>query len=770
MAKHRIYGYCTPWSVKPGDHMRFMVSAEGITETRATLVRLIHGDESPEGPGFIEQEIPGAMPDRLQVRRQFTQQGSFAAVTGFEQHDPADGSFTVAGFICPTAPGKRRQTFLGRWDIHGSQGWALGLNPEGHLEFWVGNGADVDQVTAEVPLIPRCWYFVAATFDATTRSARLVQLGKVGRYNGHLGPVVPFDYDSVVTSVLKLAPAPAGGEVPFLWAGASDWNDRRGRFVATLFNGKIDRSGVWSRALAEEELRAMSDGEPFSADGVLAKWDTTAGYSEHGIGDRIIDTGPHELHAEGVNRPVRAMTGWNWAGRDDCFRLNPGQYGGVHFHDDALTDCRWEPTIEWTVPLDLKSGVYALRLTTDGAEDHVPFFVRAAQPKAPIAVLMSTFTYLAYANEHLAYEAPIAQAITGHTPILTRRDIDFVKLNEFGLSTYDHHSDGAGCCYSSYLRPILNMRPRYRNSAMGFPWALPADLSLLWWLETAGYDFEILTDHDLHAEGASALAPYKVILNCTHPEYYSERMMDATEDYLTRGGRVIYAGGNGYYWVSGMREGEAEILEVRKLDTGSRAWQAEAGEGYLASTGERSGLWRSRGRAPQKIVGIGFTAEGMDRSTCFERMPDSFHKRVAWMFDGIGETEKIGDFGLGLGGAAGIEIDRYDLSLGTPPHALLLAMAEGFSDNYPLVSEEITYAFPGRGGTQDPQVRADVTWFTTANHGACLAIGSIAWSMALPINGGQNNAARFMRNVLDALIIPGPLPGAAYVGEEKLWR
>ena len=62
------------------------------------------------------------------------------------------------------------------------------------------------------------------------------------------------------------------------------------------------------------------------------------------------------------------------------------------------------------------------------------------------------------------------------------------------------------------------------------------------------------------------------------------------------------------------------------------------------------------------------------------------------------------------------------------------------------------------------------TYFTTANDGACLGIGSIAWSMALPVNGGQNNVGRFMKNVLDAFVKPGPLPGGAHVGEEKLWR
>ena len=107
-------------------------------------------------------------------------------------------------------------------------------------------------------------------------------------------------------------------------------------------------------------------------------------------------------------------------------------------------------------------------------------------------------------------------------------------------------------------------------------------------------------------------------------------------------------------------------------------------------------------------------------------MPDSCHKRVAWMSEGIGATERIGDSGLGLNGAAGLEIDCYDLAPGTPPHTALLMTADGFSHNYPPISEEITYASPGRGGRQVPQVRADTTWFATANNGTCLAIGSIA--------------------------------------------
>ena len=160
----------------------------------------------------------------------------------------------------------------------------------------------------------------------------------------------------------------------------------------------------------------------------------------------------------------------------------------------------------------------------------------------------------------------------------------------------------------------------------------------------------------------------------------------------------------------------------------------------------------------------------MDESQPFERMPDSFHKRVSWIFEGIAEREAIGDFGLAAGGCAGVELDRYEQGLGTPPHTLLLASSWGHSDNYPLVSEEVTYAFPGRGGTQDPQVRGDMIYFTTPNNGAVFAAGSIAWSQALPCHDGENNVGRVMRNVLDAFMREGVLPGVEFAGDEKLWR
>ncbi|MCY3983759.1 MAG: hypothetical protein OXD29_10040 [Roseovarius sp.] len=56
-----------------------------------------------------------------------------------------------------------------------------------------------------------------------------------------------------------------------------------------------------------------------------------------GIPDIICDTGPNNLHMEGVNHPVRLMTGFNWKGADS-FHMAAETYGGAHYHDDALID------------------------------------------------------------------------------------------------------------------------------------------------------------------------------------------------------------------------------------------------------------------------------------------------------------------------------------------------------------------------------------------------------------------------------------------------
>jgi hypothetical protein len=233
-------------------------------------------------------------------------------------------------------------------------------------------------------------------------------------------------------------------------------------------------------------------------------------------------------------------------------------------------------------------------------------------------------------------------------------------------------------------------------------------------------------------------------------------MLEATETFVEHGGRFMYMGGNGLYWVTSFDD-QDDTIEVRKLEGGTRAWQARPGEYFHATDGARGGIWKNRGRGPHKTTGVGFAAEGMDRSHPFRRLPASHDADVAWIFDGI-EGEVFGDHGLAHGGAAGIEIDRYDRRFGTPAHTRLVATSEGFSDGYPLVIEEVLTNVSGLAGTSSPLVRGDVTYTTNAAGGAVFCTGSIAWGQALPTDGYDNDVARITGNVMTRFADAAPLP------------
>ena len=748
MAKPYITGYCDPLSVKAGTEVNFMLSGEGVSAADVQLVRIIHGDEHPEGPGFVEAEIASDLASSVTLSHQAVQAGSFVDVPDSTGGLLPDGAFTVHAFIWPTTPNKGPQGLVTQFDRGTSRGYALAINDAGCLCFRSGDGENTAEVALTTPLQAKLWYFVAASYNPDSGRVRLHQRAVINAYNSLLAPILPATYDA--DDDLACAVQAAASATSLLLAASHDASAAPGARISELYNGKIDRPGIAGGVLDDAMLAALAAGERPTNIATIAYWDTTAGYTAHGIGDVVVDSGSRGLNGQGVNRPIRAMTGYNWNGRDDCFRLDPSQFGGIYFNDDAIVDCAWTPTISFQVPADLKSGVYALRLRSGEIEDHVVFFVRPQKAGAKIAMLMPTASYLAYANEHFALEGPQVELITAHTLMLSDADYFLGQHLEFGRSTYDHHNDGAGVCHSSWRRPIMNLRPRHRMAGTGVPWQFAADLSIIWWLEQCGHDFDVITDGDLDSEGAALLEPYKVVINGTHSEYYSENMMDATDTYVAGGGRVMYLGANGYYWVVAFRPEEPWCMEMRRLSAGSRAWQAAPGEQYMTTNGNRGGLWRDRGRAPQKSMGVGFTSEGMDECKPYRRLPDSYDAQVAWVFDGVGEV--FGANGLALGGAAGLELDRYELLWGTPPETFLLAASEGHSDNYPHVGEEVMFNFPGLGGTQDYQIRGDVTLFGTKNGGAVFATGSIAWGQALPWNNGDNDVAQVTQNVLEAFI------------------
>jgi N,N-dimethylformamidase len=151
--------------------------------------------------------------------------------------------------------------------------------------------------------------------------------------------------------------------------------------------------------------------------------------------------------------------------------------------------------------------------------------------------------------------------------------------------------------------------------------------------------------------------------------------------------------------------------------------------------------------------------QGFDRALPFERAEVSSDPRASWIFDRVADGP-IGDAGLMMDGAAGLEVDRLDHALGTPPHALLLAFATGFSDSYQHVVEEVESSDSKQGGTVSPFVRGDMVFFELPNGGAVFSASSISWCGSLSHNTYDNSVSQITENVLRRFAADGPVNDA----------
>ena len=728
-----VVGYTDLLSVEPGDTLRVMVSC-ALDEYRADLVRLIHGDPNPDGPGVNEEEVPSAIDGPHPGREQSFPRGSCVMVPD----SPLlrlTGSFTVRAYVQSTTPGKGVQGLVTKWSGDDG-GYGLFIGDDGSPSLWIGDGAGgVERLSTGVPLVEGQWYILTASFDSSSRRVTL-----------HQRQTAMWAMDEYAASVERETSSrgPAENDAPLIVAGCAD-----GLAVRNHFNGRIEAPRLWNRAVPPEEADAVTE------NGLVAAWD----FAEDTSSARIADVSGNRLDGTALNMPTRAVTGHGWQGRESDFRRAPDQYGAIHFHDDDLEDARWEPDFELTVPDDVRSAVYAVRLRAGsgpGSESYAPFFVRPKRggPTVPILFLAPTNTYIAYADTH-AISHPSTRARYERMGIVMPEDYPWLPEDRYVidqelLSLYDRHSDDSGVCYSTRLRPILNLNPKYRGmgsdqKTMG-PHILGADLHLLDWMEVKGFDYDVLTDQDLHFEGAGALAPYRVVLTGTHPEYWTERMLDGLEEYLASGGRLMYLGGNGFYWVTSLDPERPHVIEIRRWG-GTGPWKAQAGEYHHSTTGELGGVWRSRGRAPQRTTGVGFASQGSGPGIPYQRKPDSYRPEAAFIFEGVGD-EPIGEGGLVMGGAAGFEVDRTDPALGTPPQTLTVATAWGLSDEYQHCVEELFSTDPRQGGSMSPDVRADMVYFKGPNGGGVFSVGSIAWCGSLSQSGYDNPVSKITGNVL----------------------
>jgi N,N-dimethylformamidase len=735
-----VRSYTDKLSYQPGETVELFSGADGPTDASVRLVLLDKALGEDAALPAEPTEIAWAGGGRYPIGEQETCIGSFAHVT-LPAPPSALSEYSLGAWVwCPSPAVASRQAIVSSVDPASSAGISLAL-VDGHLALVAGAGPDAEVLASvDEPLRPATWYLALGSVEAKGRTLQAL-------------PADPLYGTPIVATSPATAATPLNLTLGLTIGGAAARemvvNGGVARGIAQdRFNGKIEAPFVTAATFSPSEAATAQVLYDAVMQSVVVGVDFTATPGERSFEFDVVPSGIGSGLL--LNGPTRAMVGHTWRGQVMAFVEAPEHYGAIHFHDTDIVDAGWNVTLTEVLPTELPSGIYGIEIRTADAVDTVPLFVTPAEGtvRKKIAVLIPTFSYLAYANEFL-FAGPIDFEATKLGDLkLTSADHARYDGGPYGRSCYDTHADGSGVSISTSRRPILNLRHDDANWLNGGGRGLSGDMYLIEWLVQFGFEFDIISDLEVHQQGLEALTPYNVILTGAHPEYDSIEMMDAFLAYRDGGGKLMYLGGNGFYWKTAVASESPFVIEVRRGYAGIRAWESHPGETYLASTGERGGLWRHNGRPPQELVGVGFCAQGWGVGQPYLRTPASKDPAAEWIFDGVDETA-IGDYGRVLGGAAADEVDRADFRLGTPSDAFIVASAGGHSNHMQRVIEEIQMNVDGHGGgQQDPEVKADMVYFTTPLGGAVFSVGSIGWSGSLLSKDGENGISRLTCNVL----------------------
>ena len=690
-----LSGYTDTISGRPGHKIEFKVSSESKLDYKARLYRSINADPNPSLGGLNETECDHIFkPITVKSRIQKFFPGSYGKTLDPIQFR-AKNSIKFSCRFFPTLI-KNKQCLI---SLLGS---TLEITEKGNVSFThLEKAIELPHILSE-----RKWYEVEGevSFNGELK-INLAELKHLKR-RFHSKVEVPFTRDYEVNDNVLIAAR------------------KEGETIKDYFNGKIEHPSI------EVDQK------------IIAIWNLAEGMKTTSVPCEI--SSPLEL----INYPTRAVTSSDWDGSEMNWNHNLKHYAAIHFHEDDIYDFNWNTDFTFEIPKEMESGIYVMRLTCEDHEDAIPFFVCPAKGTrtSKLCILVSTFTYSIYGNHARPdYSSSWQKKITEWSAYPNNP----AEFKEYGLSTYNYHSDGSGICHSSTNRPLFNMRPGYltfgESKCSGLR-HFQADSHLISWFHAKNIPYDIITDNELDMEGIDSIKGYAAVTTGTHPEYHTSNTLDALMEYRNTGGSLNYLGGNGFYWRIARQAENPDILEIRRAEDGIRAWASEPGEYHNSFDGKYGGLWRRNGRPPQQLVGVGFTAQGTFVGMPFKRT--NFENDLNWVFDGVEETI-IGDFGYSGNGAAGFELDRVDTLLDEGHDIKILAQSFDTQNDFMLVPEEqLTHLTNVSGGPEDDIRRADMVYFNVEGGGSVFSVGSITFCGCLPWNKFENNISRILLNVL----------------------
>ena len=363
------------------------------------------------------------------------------------------------------------------------------------------------------------------------------------------------------------------------------------------------------------------------------------------------------------------------------------------------------------VPAPARSGLYYFHArTAKGAAFSFPWIVAPAAPSAPVAVLASNITWNAYnsfggrSNYINPDQLPPTPTVNSRQDLRRYTDPDNIT---YGVEVYAplsfdrpepiNHIDES----ETVTDPIEGRASCHLASA---------EWRLLGWLEREGFAYDYYGESQLHS-GVLNLDAYRVLIISTHPEYWSLTMYHKVKDWVRKGGRLMYLGGNGIN------------CEVVIADDGN-SMVVKNGD---AREVERRGLesrFHLSGESEASLLGVVFDDRGIMTSAPY-RVVDQDH----WALHGTGlkNGDHFGEDSLHRrcpGGASGHETDK--ISKSSPQNVKAFARGTNLQD----------------GG-------ADLVTYETESGGGVFSVGSITWPSSILVD---ERVSRITANVLERFL------------------
>ena len=319
----KVIGYSRQLSVFPGDDVDFLVSCDS-EQYHADIVKLIHGDTNPDGPGLKIEPVQTGIDADFPGRVQRVVSGSHIEVPDHPKLRPGT-EWTLQVMVAPTTPGGGVQGLVTKWDQSREAGHGLFIGEDGALQVWVGDGAgNVQRTSAGVPLLAGVWYLAVAN-QAADGAVTISQTPVVTVTNSRFA--FASSWESTTATVTEPCPvrAPEDLAVPLVMAGYVSTTVGEGarQVIGGHLNGKLDRPRIHAVALGPE--RAEGAVENPRGNDLVAAWNFQEEITRDGITRtrHVTDVSLNRLHGRTWNGPARGMTGYNWQAQGAELRPRP---------------------------------------------------------------------------------------------------------------------------------------------------------------------------------------------------------------------------------------------------------------------------------------------------------------------------------------------------------------------------------------------------------------------------------------------------------------